>query len=81
VRLIVWRKGCGHQAEPDVAEQIERHGEGVTVPDCARGRCRTTADAGAGSISGTPRFTWFASGPAGKSSFIVTPLTRRARLF
>jgi hypothetical protein len=40
VRLIVWCKGCGHQAEPEIADQIERHGEGMTVIDWAsRLRC------------------------------------------
>jgi hypothetical protein len=42
VRLIVWCKACGHQAEPDVAEQVAQHGAGMTVLDwearlvCAR---------------------------------------------
>ena len=40
VRLIVWCKACGHQTEPDVGEQAERHGEGTTVIDwAARLRC------------------------------------------
>ena len=26
LRLIVWCKACRHQAEPDVAEQVERYG-------------------------------------------------------
>jgi len=40
VRLIVWCKACGHQAEPDVADQVERCGEGMTVIDWAsRLRC------------------------------------------
>jgi hypothetical protein len=33
VRLIVWCKACGHRAEPDVAEQVAHHGEGMTVID------------------------------------------------
>jgi hypothetical protein len=45
VRLIVWCKACGHQAEPVVAEQIERHGERVTVIDWAA-RLRCTACGG-----------------------------------
>src|SRR5579884_1970315 len=35
VRLIVWCKGCGHQVEPDIEEQVERYGEHVAVPDWA----------------------------------------------
>jgi len=30
VRLIVWCKSCGHQAEPDVATQVAHHG--ATMP-------------------------------------------------
>jgi hypothetical protein len=26
VRLIAWRKACGHQVEPDAAEMAERYG-------------------------------------------------------
>jgi hypothetical protein len=36
VRLIVWCKGCGHQAEPDVATQVAHHGSTMPVPDGAR---------------------------------------------
>jgi hypothetical protein len=44
VRLIVWCKSCQHQAEPDVAEQIARYGEAMTVPDwAARLRCSASA--------------------------------------
>jgi hypothetical protein len=35
VRLIVWCKACGHQAEPDVAEQVAHHGPVMTVVDWA----------------------------------------------
>ena len=42
VRLIVWCKACQHQAEPDIAEQVARHGEAMTVPDWAR-RLRCSA--------------------------------------
>ena len=31
VRLIVWCKSCWHRAEPDVADQVGRYGEGTTV--------------------------------------------------
>lgn len=33
VRLIVWRKDCGHQVEPDLAQQAQRDGAETTVPD------------------------------------------------
>ena len=36
VRLIVWCKGCGHRAEPDVGIQVAQHGTGTPVPDWAR---------------------------------------------
>ena len=36
VRLIVWCKSCGHQAEPDVATQVAQHGATMPVPDWAR---------------------------------------------
>jgi hypothetical protein len=40
VRLIVWCKGCGHRAEPDVAAQIARYGVDTAVIDWAsRLRC------------------------------------------
>ena len=29
--LIVWCKDCRHQVEPDVAEQVERYGAGLTL--------------------------------------------------
>jgi len=39
-RLIVWRKSCGHQVEPDLAEQVAHHGSTMTVIDWAtRLRC------------------------------------------
>ena len=33
VRLIVWCRGCQHQVEPDPAEQAQRYGAEMTVPD------------------------------------------------
>jgi hypothetical protein len=33
VRLIVWRKAWGHQAEADPAEHARRYGAATTVPD------------------------------------------------
>ena len=36
LRLTVWRNGCGHQSEPDVATQVARQGSGIPVPDWAR---------------------------------------------
>ena len=42
VRLIVWCKGCWHRAEPDVADQVARHGADTAVPDWAR-RLRCSA--------------------------------------
>jgi hypothetical protein len=33
VRLIVWCRDCGHQVEPDPAEQAERYGAETAVPD------------------------------------------------
>jgi hypothetical protein len=42
VRLIVWCKACRHKAEPDVAEQVARHGEAMTVIAWAR-RLRCSA--------------------------------------
>jgi hypothetical protein len=36
VRLIVWCKSCGHQAEPDVATQVAQHGATMPVLDWAR---------------------------------------------
>jgi hypothetical protein len=42
VRLIVWCKTCRHKAEPDVADQVARHGEATTVIDWAK-RLRCSA--------------------------------------
>ena len=43
VRLIVWRKAWGHQAEADPAEHARRYGAATTVPDwrkrLVRSRC------------------------------------------
>ena len=33
VRLIVWCQDCRHQVEPDPAEQAQRYGAEMTVPD------------------------------------------------
>jgi hypothetical protein len=33
VRLIVWRKGCGHQVEPDPAEMAAPYGAETPVLD------------------------------------------------
>jgi hypothetical protein len=33
VRLIVWCKECQHQVEPDPAEQAQRYGVEMPVPD------------------------------------------------
>jgi DNA-directed RNA polymerase subunit RPC12/RpoP len=33
VRLIVWCRDCGHQVEPEPAEQAERYGADTTVID------------------------------------------------
>jgi hypothetical protein len=33
VRLIVWCKACGHQVEPDPAEQAQRYGVDTAVPE------------------------------------------------
>jgi hypothetical protein len=33
VRLIVWCKACQHQVEPDAAEQSERYGAEMPVPE------------------------------------------------
>jgi hypothetical protein len=33
VRLIVWCRDCRHQVEPDPAEQAERYGADMPVPD------------------------------------------------
>jgi len=44
VRLIVWCKACGHQVEPDPAEQARRHGARTTVLDwCERLVCSKCA--------------------------------------
>jgi hypothetical protein len=32
-RIIVWCKSCRHQVEPDPAEQVERYGAELTVPE------------------------------------------------
>src|SRR5205823_3001623 len=46
VRLIVWCRHCGHQVEPDPAEQAERYRAEVPVPEwrerlvCSRCRSR-----------------------------------------
>ena len=42
VRPIVWCKACQHRAEPDVADQVARHGADTTVLDWA-GRLRCSA--------------------------------------
>ena len=33
LRLMVWCKPCQHRAEPDPAEQAERYGAEMTVPE------------------------------------------------
>jgi hypothetical protein len=33
VRLIVWCKACQHQVKPDAAEQSERYGAEMPVPE------------------------------------------------
>jgi hypothetical protein len=33
VRLIVWRKSCNHQVEPDPVEQSDRYGAETTLTD------------------------------------------------
>jgi hypothetical protein len=33
VRLIVWCRDCRHQVEPDPAEQAQRYGAEMTVPE------------------------------------------------
>jgi len=33
VRLIVWCRDCGHQSEPDPAEQARRCGAEMPLPD------------------------------------------------
>jgi hypothetical protein len=33
VRLIVWCKACGHRVEPDPAEQAQRYGTDMPVPE------------------------------------------------
>jgi hypothetical protein len=33
VRLVVWRRDCRHQIEPDPAEMAERYGAELSVPD------------------------------------------------
>jgi hypothetical protein len=33
--LIVWCKACRHQVEPDVAEQAERYGADLPLPEWA----------------------------------------------
>lgn len=42
VRLLVWCEGCGHRAEPVVADQVERYGADATVLEWA-GRLRCSA--------------------------------------
>ena len=32
LRLIVWCKACRHQAEPDLAQLVERYGADVPLP-------------------------------------------------
>src|SRR2546430_5594560 len=40
VRLIVWCRDCRHQVEPDPAEQAQRYGAEMTLPDwCERLVC------------------------------------------
>lgn len=36
VRLIVTCRGCGHQAEPDLAELVARYGAGLPLPEWGR---------------------------------------------
>src|SRR5437764_6930546 len=33
VRLIIWCRDCRHQVEPDPAEQAQRYGAEMTLPD------------------------------------------------
>jgi hypothetical protein len=32
----LWFKACGHRAEPNIPDQVARHGETMTVVDWAR---------------------------------------------
>ena len=46
VRLVVWCKSCGYQAEPDVATLVERHGADTPVTEWRRRlRCSHCGDA------------------------------------
>ena len=36
LRLIVWCKACGHQAEPDVAQLVERYGADLPLPEWSK---------------------------------------------
>jgi hypothetical protein len=45
VRLIVWCKGCSHQAEPNIADQVARYGADLVVIDWAK-RLRCSACGG-----------------------------------
>jgi hypothetical protein len=33
LRLIVWCKACRHQVEPDIAEQVDRYGAALPLPE------------------------------------------------
>jgi hypothetical protein len=63
VRLIVWRKICQHQAEPDIAAQVVRYGADASVLDWAR-RARCSAhreravDSSAARCAGAPETSW-----------------------
>ena len=41
-RLIVWCKACQHKVEPDIAREVERCGEALSVIDWAK-RLRCSA--------------------------------------
>jgi hypothetical protein len=56
VRLIVWCRSCGRQAEPDVSRLAELYGQGVAVIDWAtRLRCSACGSKADFVISGARR--------------------------
>lgn len=56
VRLIVSCKACGHRAEPDADQQIDRYGAGTSVIDwAARLHCTACGEQQAELVVGSAR--------------------------
>jgi hypothetical protein len=81
VRLVVWCKACQYQVEPDAAEQSERYGAEMPVPDwrerliCSKCGSREGCDRD----GAAPRVDRAPTPPlVNRSAGVVTPMTPSA---